>query len=239
MKSKNILLHSAWVAWIGLAILSFVCSIFAVSTLVQVLVSSGVFTGAGQTTILLVQSIAVYVLALFLLLIVAKLLGLQLSRKELGLAWLRWRDIGLAIAGFILYAVVGTLIVLGLRYIFPQLALDQAQDIGFTSVFGGERLLAFIALVIVAPIVEEILFRGLLYGKMRKSGLNVVVSTLVVSVLFAVVHGQLNVGIDVFMLSVVMCLMREYTGGIGTSIIIHMMKNALAFYVLFIATAAS
>ena len=205
----------------------------------QIATSAGILAGIGSTTLILMQSIMVYAVAFALLLLLGRLLGLSVSRADLGLSWLRWSDLAIAVVGFIVYAIIGTAVMVTLKALFPDLALEQAQDFGFKTVYGGERVLAFIALVIMAPVVEELLFRGLLYGKMRRSGMNVAISTLIVSLLFALAHMQLNVGIDVFILSIILCLVREYTGSIGTSIVIHMMKNALAFYVLFIAASTT
>lgn len=118
--------------------------------------------------------------------------------------------------------------------VIPGFPSEQCQDVGFKQAFGSERTLAFLALVVVAPIVEEIVFRGVLYGKMRRSGLGIIPAILITSVLFGLAHWQWNVGLDVFALSVVSCLLRERTKGIGASIVLHMMKNAIAFYIMFV-----
>lgn len=228
-----------WVAWLGLAVVSFALSIIGISTIGQALMSQGAFGGISSTSLALIQGIFVYGAAFALLLGMGRLLGMRVTLRELGLTWLRWRDIALAVAGFVTYALIGTLVMMILKKLLPGLPLDQTQDLGFTNVFGNERILAFVTLVVVAPFIEELLFRGLLYRKMRKASVNVVVSTLVVSTLFALAHWQLNVGIDVFILSVIACMAREYTGSIGASILIHMMKNAVAFYVLFVVGTAT
>jgi membrane protease YdiL (CAAX protease family) len=51
---------------------------------------------------------------------------------------------------------------------------------------------------------------------------------------FGAVHGQWNVAIDVFSLSLIMCGLREITGNIWAGALLHMLKNGLAFYILFI-----
>ena len=94
--------------------------------------------------------------------------------------------------------------------------------------------MAFIALVVVAPAAEELIFRGVIYGEMRK--VNPYLATIIVSLMFGIAHGQLNVGITAFAMSLVMCFMREkLTGTVWSTIILHMIKNAVAFYFLFIA----
>lgn len=157
------------------------------------------------------------------------------SRKDLGLDRLpRWLDIMLAPAGFIVY-LIGSGVVVGLvTQLVPGFDGDQAQELGFTNLSQSyQYVLAFATLVIVAPVAEEVLFRGYLYGKLRRI-VPIWVAILVTSILFGVVHGQWNVGLDVFVLSLVMCSLREITGGIWTGILLHMIKNGLAFYLLFI-----
>lgn len=154
-------------------------------------------------------------------------------REQLGLTgWLKWRDIGLAIVGFFVYFIFAALLVWIFTSIFPWFDADAAQNVGYANLGSlSDRLLALFALVIAAPIAEEIIFRGWLYAKLR-SRLGIWVATLLVSVLFGLAHGSWNVGVNVFAMSAVMCLMREVTGTIYGGIILHVIKNAVAFYLL-------
>ena len=159
------------------------------------------------------------------------------TRESLGLKDLpTWSDIGLAVVGFIVYMVLVSIV---LQLLSGVIDINQAQNVGFDHyIIGIDRFLAFISLVVIAPIAEEILFRGWLYKKLRSAishrKLSIFVATLVTSIIFGFLHGQLNVGINVFVMSIIMCLMRELTGTIYGSIIMHMIKNAVAFYMLYI-----
>lgn len=168
-------------------------------------------------------------------------LNLSISRTSLGLkGWPTWTDIGLSPLGLVASLVMAA----GLVWIFslfPWFNVDQFQDVGFSPyASGGDRVLAFFTLVVIAPIAEEIIFRGWLYGKIRQllvflpewSG--VVISNLVVSVLFGVMHGQWNVGVNVFCLSIVLCALREVTGTIYAGILTHMLRNGLALCLRYI-----
>ena len=157
------------------------------------------------------------------------------TREELGMTRLpSWADIGLAPAGFVVYFLASAIMVYIATLVVPGFDLEQAQDIGFRNIAQSyEMLLAFAILVIAAPLAEEVLFRGYLYGKLRKA-VPVWVAMLVTSALFGFVHGQLNVAIDVFVLSLVMCILREITGSIWAGVLLHSIKNAVAFYILFI-----
>jgi membrane protease YdiL (CAAX protease family) len=130
----------------------------------------------------------------------------------------------------ILTAIIASLAMSFLTFI----DYEQVQDTGFTNLTTQfEYSLAFIMLVIIAPVAEEVLFRGYLFGKLRKHA-SLWVSILITSVLFAIVHFAWNVGLDVFALSIVLCLLRVASGSLWPSIVLHMTKNGVAFYFLFI-----
>ncbi|MFI5212733.1 MAG: CPBP family intramembrane glutamic endopeptidase [Candidatus Saccharimonadales bacterium] len=185
---------------------------------------------------------AVYVLSLGIVIGVPWLVKKRrTSRAELGLHRLpSWTDILLAPAGFVVYLIAsGVLVYLATQYL-PGFNATQAQEVGFDHLTQRyELVLAFITLVIIAPVAEETLFRGYLYGKLRTIA-PVWVAVLITSVLFAALHLpgnnalQWNVAVDVFALSLVLCSLREVSGSIWAGVLLHMMKNGLAFYLLFI-----
>ena len=164
------------------------------------------------------------------------------SMRTLGIdKWVTWTDIGLSIGGIVVYFILAA-ILLSIFSIFPWFNAEQTQNIGFnTNLYGFERMLAFLTLVVVAPIAEELIFRGYLYGKMREKFSqvtseiwSVIISALLVSVVFGIIHMQWNVGVNVFAMSLVACALREYTGTIYAGILLHMIKNGLAFCFLFV-----
>ena len=184
-----------------------------------------------------VYSLLSYVIALLLIVLVPpKIIKKAKSptREGLGLKGLpTWTDIGLSPVGYI----VSTLLAMGLVWLFslfPWFNAEQSQATGFSPFMaGGEKIIAFLVLVVLAPIVEEIIFRGWLYGKLR-ARMSMVPAILIVSVLFGLMHFQWNVGVNVFALSVVACVMREITGTIYAGILTHMIKNGVAFYLLYV-----
>jgi membrane protease YdiL (CAAX protease family) len=87
---------------------------------------------------------------------------------------------------------------------------------------------------IVAPIVEEIMFRGVLYRHMRESTsrwpfvLSFVASALVVSFVFAVIHPQGLVAVPALMsLAVGFTILREWRGSLISCMIAHGLNNAV------------
>ena len=157
------------------------------------------------------------------------------SREELGLQRLpSWTDIAWTPVAMLGYLIVAGIVMQLATYLLTFVDYSQVQQTGFSEVATRiEYILAFISLVVIAPIAEEVLFRGYLLGKLRKFA-PLWLSILITSALFAAVHFQWNVAIDVFVLSIALCLLRVWTGSLWTSIFLHMLKNGVAYYFLFI-----
>lgn len=161
---------------------------------------------------------------------------------ELGLKDLpTWTDIGLALVSYIGYLLLA-LVFTSFFSIFPWFNADETQDVGLSLFMSKpELVVSFFAVVVITPIAEEIIFRGFLYGKLREklaeatsNKVSIVLSVFLVSLLFGVMHGQWNVGVNVFALSIVLCLLREVTGTIHSGILLHMLKNGIAFFLVYV-----
>ena len=89
-------------------------------------------------------------------------------------------------------------------------------------------LLLFLAVVIAAPIFEELVFRGFMFKGLKYSPLRVVGSIIITSVLFTVIHaGQydLNILAVLFPLAAILGLARQRSGGIYLPIYLHFVNN--------------
>lgn len=217
-----------------LAIVTFYAAQFIVGIPMLIILGSETLKTPLIATIF---SVLVYVLSFIFLLFTfkhLKPLKTPVTRNELGLNNLvTFSDIGLALAGFFSYLAFSAILT-ALFSIFPWFNLTENQPLLYSTLISPSgKILAALALVVAGPILEEVIYRGLIYGKLRKNH-SLITSILTVSILFGFLHGQWNVGVDVFALSVVACLMRETTGTIYAGIILHILKNAIAFYMLFI-----
>lgn len=191
-----------------------------------------------------VYSALAYIIALLIIILIPMALFRKwhVTRKDLGLDSLpTWTDIGLAPIGFLVATILAAIIT-NIFTMFPWFDVEAVQDVGFNYyITGFDRVIAFVTLVIIAPIAEEIIFRGWLYGLVRKKTSpkmaniwSVILSSLLVSLLFGLIHFQWNVGVNVFAMSLVLCAMREITGTIYSGILMHMIKNGVAFWLLYI-----
>ena len=221
--------------WIGGMAAAYVVAAYLSSGLFLVLQKIGVLSFANQTVLVLAQHVVAYMIIIALLLAGAWRLRQTLSRHDMGL-WrlLDWRDIGLGIVGVLAYFVL-TVLLLTIARSIPGFDINQVQNMGLGKLYSYDLLMAFLVLVIATPFFEELLFRGILYGRLRSLRLPWWLAAIIISALFGAAHMQWNVAVDVFALSLVMCVLREKTESIWAGFLVHVIKNFVAFYVVFVA----
>lgn len=170
------------------------------------------------------------------------------SLQDLGVNdWPTFLEIFISPLAFVAYFLL-TIVTMSIASGVFSVDVQQRQEIPFSQsmlVSHWQLLMAFTVMVVLGPIVEELLYRGYLYGKLRNS-FSIWLSVLMTSITFGLAHLwvgpdtplQWAVAVDTFTLSLVMCAAREYTGAIWVPMMMHMMKNGIAFYFLFINTNA-
>lgn len=91
-------------------------------------------------------------------------------------------------------------------------------------------VLAVLLTSVVAPIAEELFFRGFLFGGLRKHGL--VVAALVSGTAFGLAHvasAPIGFIVPLATLGVILALVYERTGSIYAAMALHALNNAIAF----------
>lgn len=161
--------------------------------------------------------------------------------QGLGLTKPRLKIIGYALAAVAVYFGIYAVITV-LADQFTPVNVDQEQNIGFESAQSTSSLIwTYVSLAIIPPIVEEIMFRGFLYGGLRKHT-TVLWSAIITAIIFAAPHATQSTdggvlwiaAIDTFILSLVLTYLREKTTSIYAGMIVHAVKNSVAFLFVFI-----
>jgi len=81
--------------------------------------------------------------------------------------------------------------------------------------------------VVIAPLVEEIFFRGFVFGGLRKRyGWRK--AALASSALFAAIHLQLTAIVPIFVLGYIFAYLYHRSGSIWPAVLMHLVSNALA-----------
>jgi len=86
--------------------------------------------------------------------------------------------------------------------------------------------LAVVSLVIIAPIVEEIVFRGLLFGALAKN-LGILGSAVITALLFGAIHGDMILFPTLVAIGFVAAVAYAATGNLWVAIVLHAANNAL------------
>ena len=137
-----------------------------------------------------------------------------------------WAFVGLVT--FYLVSVVYSLLLTGLGLEQEQTTLeDLGVDEGRVALVSGAILV-----IVVAPLVEELFFRGFLYRSLRSS-LPVWAAALIAGAVFGLVHvftGAIAVPLLAFF-GIVLCLVYEQTGSLYPVIAMHALVNMLAFMI--------
>jgi membrane protease YdiL (CAAX protease family) len=149
----------------------------------------------------------------------------------LGLRWKMW-PLAFAIAPltvFFMWCLMGALHVAGWNgWLERSLGIESMQEAVKLLQEAKDPLviaLMAIAAVIVAPIAEEVIFRGYLYPAAKRF-CGPVGAILFSSLVFAAAHGNVVALLPLFALAVILCLLYEFTGSIWACISVHFLFNA-------------
>ncbi|HYA32436.1 MAG TPA: type II CAAX endopeptidase family protein [Candidatus Bathyarchaeia archaeon] len=134
----------------------------------------------------------------------------------------------------LLYGVVGfvvAFIAAGIAGypIAQQFGVDPTQQaLAQSASVSGMLPLVLLSGVIIAPIAEEIVFRGYLYKAFRdrfRPSYAIVMS----AALFSAIHLELLAAVPLFVIGVVLAYVYEKTGNLMAPITLHVLNNAVAF----------
>ena len=118
-----------------------------------------------------------------------------------------------------------------LNFILNILPIPKELMGGITT--GMEKLTAYpmwqalLANSLLIPILEEVVFRGYLYTRLRKAMPEIVVA-IITSVIFGLCHGGIVWAIWAFVFGMIICVFRIKTGSIIPGIIFHIIMNTFS-----------
>jgi uncharacterized protein len=111
-------------------------------------------------------------------------------------------------------------------------AQDSAFDM-LTTATMPKRVLAGVMIIALGPMLEEIFFRGALFKPLERKyadARSIVIG--LTAVLFAAVHFDRRAVIHLALVGLVLGLLRQLSGSIFPSLLVHSTFNAVAFYFL-------
>ncbi|MGZ4906917.1 MAG: CPBP family intramembrane glutamic endopeptidase [Halobacteriota archaeon] len=130
------------------------------------------------------------------------------------------------VAGFVVAFIAAAVVGFPVEQLFGADPTQQA--LSQTAVEPGLLPIVLISGAIIAPIAEEIVFRGYLYKAFRdrfKPGYAIILS----AALFSLIHLEWRAALQLFVIGVVLAYVYEETGNLMAPITLHILNNAVSF----------
>lgn len=191
------------------------------------------FLGSSDGTVVSASIIISCALITALILLVVHLKGGRI-KEYLALAPFSWK-VFVGMFGLLLLFMVGSQALTYWLAKSPSLFVDPLYD-SVSSVW-----LLVLAMVIVAPIYEELVFRGILWSAIaeqfsgssslaRSGDVGAVIASLVTSLIFATIHLQYGLYeiSTIVILALIFCYARVKSGSLLLPIVLHIINNGIA-----------
>lgn len=183
------------------------------------------------------------IIAIFIFFLIYKRFKVN-ALAAISFAKVKFGVLALVFAAGVLLNVFSVSFVEEMNNIIPQSWIDANQE-SVESFQQGSLIFQFLTVMVFAPIVEELLFRGILYTSLKNAAkqfcknadtnkIVIIVSSVITSFLFGFIHGNILQGIYTFILSFVMIYAVEKTKSLIASIVIHMGFNMSALFTFFL-----
>ena len=139
------------------------------------------------------------------------------------------------VAGIVSVLLASALAIL-VQYITGPLN-STAADVGMNQT--GLVLVVFVLMAMFgAPIVEEIAFRGLLYGALAKAHVNEHLVVFITAAIFALVHFEPKRFVILFVIGLIFGEVRRRTGSTSAAILAHIVNNTPAAIAILVTAIA-
>ena len=147
-----------------------------------------------------------------------------------------WRDLGLAaprpawsppVLLLILLFVIGSTLILVAVTLVAELLGSSASIVTEGNILSGGPIpiaVAVLTSLLLAPVAEELFFRGVLYQALRQR-MGALLATAGSALLFTLVHARSTMAPEALLLGVVLTMMFERTNSLYPSICMHMLYN--------------
>ncbi len=159
-------------------------------------------------------------------------------RELAGLDSTRWQRQLMLVAGALLVAAPVMIVLkmiseVALRKLGWAVEDQRAVDLILNCKSVGLKIYLGVFAVIIAPLAEEFLFRGLMFSAFKKAGWPVC-GWIGTSFLFALIHGSAPIFLPLFVFALALTWLYETTDGLLAPILAHSLFNATNLAILFL-----
>jgi membrane protease YdiL (CAAX protease family) len=117
------------------------------------------------------------------------------------------------------------------NYITAELQRDVVTDFvrDLVGNAGNIYLLAF-AIIVAAPLFEELFFRGFMFAGIANSSFGVIAAVLMTALIWTVIHGQYDwyTRLQIFAIGILLGAARAQSGSLLPPVLMHALMNGLA-----------
>jgi membrane protease YdiL (CAAX protease family) len=211
-------------------IVATVGSLFAAGDLVA-LVCGGRASVGGTLLVLTITQVGLTATAFGLVALPNGLQGVRLLPAR-GLGRSMLIGLALAVPAWVAAQLAGVLVMRLLELVNVR----PAEGIADAAVSRADPTVLILALVLVAPVAEEIFFRGLVYNAWEREygAMRAVWGS---ALLFAVIHGSLFALVPIFGLGIALALLYRATRSLPATIVLHASFNAITVTLALLARA--
>jgi len=230
----------SWSAWDVLAILVFTLVAILIFTLAALFIARSLppyrnasFTDLAMSAEVVIgaQGAAYPVVLLFIFILVRTRSGEPFGKG------IRWNWPGMTAPAFVIGGVILALVIESLARFLP-IPKSLPMDTYFRDATSAYLMAAFG--MTLAPLLEELFFRGLLYPLLRRS-FGLIAGVAFTAAAFAAIHGaQLGYAwapvLSIFIVGVVFTVVRVRTNSVAASFLMHCGYNFALFAALWVAS---
>lgn len=156
-----------------------------------------------------------------------------------------WEQLGLrrfdaAFGCLFSFALLGLSYLIRICYVVIAMALGlelQPQEVIYRmDVSGWNFFITFLSVAVIAPLTEEIFFRGFLYAGLR-TRVGIRNAMLISTLFFSALHFSVDAFVPIFVLGLFLAWTYEKTGSLYPGILLHAANNGIALIALALAQA--
>ncbi|TYQ17685.1 UNVERIFIED_CONTAM: hypothetical protein Cloal_0043 [Acetivibrio alkalicellulosi] len=123
--------------------------------------------------------------------------------------------------------VVSFILSIAMKYMPYNQTFAKYQEMMEELFKGGNTYLLLISIGILAPLLEEIVFRGLIFSELRKNT-NIIITILIQALLFGIVHLNPVQSTYAFFLGIFLGFLYVWTKSIWAPVIVHIVFNSFS-----------
>lgn len=104
---------------------------------------------------------------------------------------------------------------------------SESYSTAVNILYSGGMIAELLFLSVIAPVMEELLFRGLIYSRIKEFT-PVIPAMIWASLVFALLHGNLVQGIYAFVMGFLLCYVYERYNSLAAPVLMHISSNLIA-----------